>query len=285
MANVDLRPMTLGEVLDRTFTLYRENFLLFAGIAALPYLVLLLFNFGLLLFINQSGMTSGARVPSSGQVGGFILGTFGALLLMLILVGVAQAATVAAVSDLFLGRQTTVGEAYARAKGKILTVLAIMIMTALAAGVGFLFLIVPGIYLACRFALSVPASVVEQESPVPSIERSMELSKGHAGQIFLLLLLVTVLTYVVTAILQLPAMVFSVSAALAKQQPSLAVSAYSYIAQFVSQVIVGPVGTISIVLMYYNLRVKKEGFDIQHLMNSLDNVPRPLADPVTPVAR
>jgi Membrane domain of glycerophosphoryl diester phosphodiesterase len=285
MANVDLRPMTLGEVLDRTFTLYRENFLLFAGIAAFPYLVMLIFNFGLLLFASQSAATSGPRLPSSGLVGGVVLGTFGALLLMLVLVGIAQAATVSAVSELFLGRQTTVGESYARAKDKILRVLAIMIMTALAAGVGFLLLIFPGIYLACRLALSVPASVVEQQSPAPSMARSMELSKGHAGQIFLLLLLVTVLTYVVTAILQLPAMVFSVSAALAKQQPSLAVSAYSYVAQFVSQVIVGPVGTISTVLMYYNLRVKKEGFDIQHLMNSLDNVPRPLADPVAPVTR
>ena len=46
MDNVDLRPMSLGEVLDRTFTTYREHFLLFAGITALPYLLTLLFNFG-----------------------------------------------------------------------------------------------------------------------------------------------------------------------------------------------------------------------------------------------
>jgi hypothetical protein len=31
--------------------------------------------------------------------------------------------------------------------------------------------------------------------------------------------------------------------------------------------------------MYYNLRVRKEGFDIQHLMSSLASAPRPLADP------
>lgn len=49
MANVDLRPMSLGEVLDRTFTLYREHFLLFAGIMALPYLVVLVLEFGFLL--------------------------------------------------------------------------------------------------------------------------------------------------------------------------------------------------------------------------------------------
>lgn len=36
MPELDLRPLSLGEILDRTFTLYRRNFLLFAGIIAIP---------------------------------------------------------------------------------------------------------------------------------------------------------------------------------------------------------------------------------------------------------
>ncbi len=40
MAALDLRPLSLGELLDRTFFLYRRHFLLFIGIAAVPYLVL-----------------------------------------------------------------------------------------------------------------------------------------------------------------------------------------------------------------------------------------------------
>ena len=42
MADVDLRLMTLGEVLDRTFKLYKSHFALFAGITALPALVLMI---------------------------------------------------------------------------------------------------------------------------------------------------------------------------------------------------------------------------------------------------
>ena len=106
----------------------------------------------------------------------------------------------------------------------------------------------------------------------------MELTKGYAGQMFLLFLLVFVLAYVVLMVLQLPVMVFTITAAMAKHQVSTGVMAYSYLAEYISQVIVGPIGTISAVLMYYNLRVRKEGFDIQHLMNSLGNAPRPLAD-------
>jgi hypothetical protein len=278
MATADLRPMTLGEVLDRTFTLYREHFLLFAGITALPYLVTLLFKFGLLLV--QRGGVSGTtpNFQSPGMIGGIIAGAFGSFFLLYLMIGVAQTATVSAVSDLYLGRPTSVRDAYAQAKGSILIVFAVMIMSFLATVVGSIFLIIPGIYLACRLAVSVPVAIVEKESPVASMERSMELTKGNAGQMFLLLLLVGVVGWVVAALLQAPVMYFAFTAAMAKHQVSFGVSTYSYLAEYVSQVVVGPIGTISAALMYYNLRVKKEGFDIQHLMNSLGSVPRPLAD-------
>ncbi len=37
----DLRPLSLGEILDRTFQIYRSKFLLFAGIAAIPALAMI----------------------------------------------------------------------------------------------------------------------------------------------------------------------------------------------------------------------------------------------------
>jgi hypothetical protein len=279
----DLRPMTLGEVLDRTFTLYREHFLMFVGITALPYLLLLLFNFSTLLFSVGVGHQRSPNLVSPGMIGGFIAGAFGGLFLFLLAIGVAHAATVAAVSDLYLGRETNVRTAYAHAKSGFVAVIVVLVLTFLAVGVGALFLLIPGIYLACRLALSVPAAIVEQDSAVASMERSMELTKGFAGQVFLLLLLVGVIEMVVGGILQMPAAIFTMMAVVAKHQPSVGVTVYTYISQFLSQVLVGPIGTISASLMYYNLRVRKEGFDIQHLMNSLDNVPRPLAD--LPVAQ
>ena len=49
MAALDLRPLSLGELLDRTFFLYRRNFLLFFGLAVIPYVVLVVLGLAFVL--------------------------------------------------------------------------------------------------------------------------------------------------------------------------------------------------------------------------------------------
>src|SRR2546429_8833007 len=53
MADLDLRPLSLGEILDRTFTLYRKHFLLFAGITAIPQLLVLALRLAQTLFMTS----------------------------------------------------------------------------------------------------------------------------------------------------------------------------------------------------------------------------------------
>ena len=273
MSEVDLRPMTLGEVLDRTFKLYKNNFLLFAGITAWPFLVLLVINIG----IAGSGL--GARpaagtMPPSGMLPSMIVGgiTFG--LLYLFLLGAAQAATVFAVSDLYLGRPTGLRECYKRVGAKAIRVILILLLTGLIVAVGCLLLIIPGIILLCRTAIAVPASMLEDSKSIRSIERSMELTKGFAGQMFVIFLMVWVLSWLVAAIFQVP-FAFLVQA---QHTVSFGTLVLQHLSGFVSQVLIGPIGTIAFSLMYYNLRVRKEAFDIQHLMASLG----PAASPSAP---
>jgi hypothetical protein len=276
MPSIDLRPMSLGEVLDKTFTLYRENFLLFAGIAAIPQLLLLIFKFGYLVIVNTHVLTPAKPTDvfgSGAAIGGLIIGGLIGGIATLIIFALTQAATVSAVSEIYLGRTTTVRDSYSRAKSYIFTVIAVSIMVGLASMVGFLFFIIPGIYLACRLYLSVPAAIVEQQSATGSMERSMALTKDFAWQIFLLLALVFFLAYAVTMLFSFPTIFFTIAAAMQKHQPSVAVQVYSYIAEFLAGVIVGPVGTIAASLMYYNLRVRKEGFDIQHLLSTIAATP------------
>jgi hypothetical protein len=284
MADVDLRPMSLGEVLDRTFNLYKNNFWLFTGITALPFLVLLLVNVGTAAVqtakVASTQLPKGVVLPSTAMIGGAVVGFFLFMLLYLFLLGAAQAATVFAVSDLYLHRTSGLRECYRRVGGKALRVIVILILVSLVVGVGFLLLIIPGIILFCRTALAVPVSMLEDSKAIRSIERSMALTKDYAMQVFVICVMVWVVTSLVTAIFQFPLLFFVFNAARTHQQLSFGLLFLQHFASFVSQVLAAPIGTIAFSLMYYNLRVRKEAFDIQHLMTSLGTNPAPSAPSV-----
>ena len=277
MAEADLRPMSLGEVLDRTFKLYKNHFWLFAGINTLPSGILLVLAVAYSAFeasAAASGRAPGATgVPSGSAIfTGFAVG-FGLGIVYVALLAYAQAATVFAVSDLYLGGATSIRESYKRVGAKALRVFVIFLLMLIVVFVGFLFLIIPGIILGCRAAVSVPVAMLEDVKSVRSIERSMQLTKGHAVEIFVIFLMVGAMSYVVTLLLQIPFFVAVIMAAAAHHAPSFGILLLNNLATFIGQVLIGPIGTIALSLMYYNLRVRKEAFDIQHLMARLGTNP------------
>ena len=289
MSETDLRPMTLGEVLDRTFKLYKSNFLLFAGIAALPYLMILLVEVVTAAIQGGSKASQGAPSISPTLLAGALAGGSIVAILYLLMTGAAHAATVFAVSDLYLARPASVRGSFSRVGAKVFRVLLVffligvvvggsflliavvgaMARSAAIIGIGIILLIVPAILFVCRAAVAVPVAMLEDIGAVRSLERSLQLTKGHAMQLFLIFLLVACLSYITLLILQAPFMALAAASAAAHQSPSLGVQILQYLAVFVSEVLVGPIGTIAFSLMYYNLRVRKEAFDIQHLMASL----------------
>lgn len=272
----DLRPMTIGEVLDRMFRLYKDKFWLFAGIMSLPFIVLFVFNVGIALMqrtqrvaIPQPGTPP--QFPSSET---FLLG-MGAGLLVLVLTfvlgGIGQAATIFAVSDLYLGRETSIRSAFRQIRGHILQVLGVIFLAGLIAGAGFILLVIPGIILMCRMAVAVPAAMLEDASPGRAISRSMDLTSGFAIQTFLIYLLTFALGLGTSLLFDMP---FTIMAMVPHPHLlPLGLAILQQIFQFVGQVVVAPIGAIAFCLMYYNLRVRKEAFDLEHLMNSIEPGP------------
>jgi hypothetical protein len=274
MADADLRPMTIGEVLDRTFRLYKNSFWLFAGIMTLPYLVLFIFNTSL-TWLNYSRLAAvsvgGAPHPPAGIPSGAVAAGLGIGLLVIVLTfvltGIGQAATICAVSDLYLGRPATIRSSFTKIRGQILLVMGAIFLAGLLVGVGFILLIIPGIYLMCRTGVTIPVAVLENETPGTAISRSMDLTQGFAMQVFLIFLLTWVLAIVAGIIFQMP---FTLLAAVPRPHVlPFGLAVLQQVANFIVQVIVAPIGVIALSLMYYNLRVRKEAFDLQHLMESM----------------
>jgi hypothetical protein len=254
-----LRPLSTSELLDRTFHLYRNNFLVFVGIAAIPQLFVLALQLG------------GAAMLFAGSWGGFAVGAVIAGLASYIAVQISQAATVMAVSHLHLDRPTTIGASYSAAKGSMGRVIGISLAVGIAVGVGFLLLIIPGIYLALAWSLAIPITVLEGGGLSASTTRSKVLTKGSFGRIFVVYILIVVLALIVTMIVQfgllLPLGFLGLSGASTLQAATHALQA---VGNFLSTSLVDPLLTIALTLIYYDQRVRKEGFDLQLMMSNLE---------------
>jgi hypothetical protein len=268
MANIDLRPLSLGELLDRTFTLYRQHFVLFAGITAIPQVLILLYN---LLLGSLSGAT---REPITGQVQvaptsmsvGLAVASLVAILLYFVAYLFAQGGTFFAVSELYLGRAITIGESLGRMRGKVLKLLGVTILNGLVVGAATILLIVPGIYMACRLITCVPAALFEDLGAGESLSRSYDLTKNEAGRAFVIFLLYVVLLAVAIVVFEAP---FTFLANFSVKTPGMVHvwTAASQVGRFLARVLVLPYLTIATAVFYYDLRVRKEAFDLQLMMN------------------
>jgi hypothetical protein len=258
-----LRPLSTGELLDRTFSLYRSHFGLFVGIFALPYLVVLAFRLVGLVFQSQT--------PQFSNILMNLVWSMGALFLILIVSAASQAAAVVAVSNLHLDRPASVMDSFSTVKGEIPGVIGVSLLVGMASGVAFFAFIVPGVLLLIMWSLAVPAKVLEHRSATDSMSRSMELTKGSRGRIFVIGLLIFVLSIGVSWLLQWPILIaagFSMKTGI--QRMAIGWQVAALVAEFVSRSLVGALGTIALSLVYYDQRVRKEAFDLQLMMSTID---------------
>jgi hypothetical protein len=260
-----LRPLSTGELLDKTFSLYRQNFMLFFGIASLPQMVLF-------AFIIAFGVVSGgALAAGAGRVGANPLIGAGALVVLafavcsLIAGAITQAATTFGVAALYLDQPITMASAFSLAKGRMAAVIGVTICFAIALGIGFMLLLIPGFLVLAWYSLAVPASVVENLGVGGAFSRSSKLSKGNGGRILGVYILLVILIIVASLAVQY---VIALALVSLKSVPILGV-VLSGMSSFVVGALVGPVITIALTLLYFDQRVRKEAFDLEHMMRSL----------------
>lgn len=251
-----LRPLTVGEILDTSFTLYRRHFAALATVAlvctGLP-LVLRLF------------LEAGGGFMSNLSLA-FLYG-----LSLVVLNLIATGATVFIVSESYLGRPITAREALHRATpyiGRILVCSMIMGFTIM---LGFFLLVVPGVILATGLALAIPSVILEPRSASAALSRSWELTRGSRWRIFALAFTLLILLYVpVVAITGLLAVVLPQASGERFGPASVSTVAAIAIGGVV-QMFIYPLFYCVLTVTYYDLRVRKEGFDLELLASTLQS--------------
>lgn len=261
--------MSIGELLDRSFSLYRNYFLLWIGIVVGPQL----FWFA----VNLAGKSLQFTGGQEGAIASLPLYLIG----FLIYWGTAmlsQAATISAVADLYVGTKPTVASSYRVARERFWLIVGMAIVTGLAVGVGVLLCVVPGIIMAILFALAIPILVIERADFGRAIERSFAMGKEAWPQILLIGVLYFALTLVVAAF----GAIIGALSAIDRGHFLLWAALEAGTGTALSTVIV-PWVQIAVTLVYFDQRIRKEGFDLQVLISGLDNAAAvPAAIPPAP---
>ena len=318
MAAMDLRPLSLGELLDRTFTVYRNHFWLFVGIMALPEIIIVIATMGVQSFWRPLMAPPGSASPAQTmaqmqQMFGAIFLGFGVLFLITyVLYTIALGATTFAVSDVYLGRPATIGTSYSKVTPRIgallglnfmifLAMFAIYMLTAvlaviivavtarvspvlsiLGAFIGFGVGIAAIIWLFLGFSVSAPALLLERSGIFQAMTRSLELVRRTRGRVFVVLFLMTLMTYIVIIVFQLPFWIITALITAKSQVVPMWITGLSSIVGGAGGALTTPLLMVALALFYYDVRVRKEAFDLQVMVAGLGSQPGTLPPGAAP---
>lgn len=121
------------------------------------------------------------------------------------------------------------------------------------------------VLMGVRYALALPACVLEDLKTVKALRRGVDLSKGARGRIFVLGLLVGVIKVGVVSLAQ---GFYFIAAFRHHGQVGAGLTATAQVIGFFTNTFLGPIYATGITLLYYDQRVRREGYDIEWMMHS-----------------
>ena len=295
---IQLQPMGIGEILDRSFRLMRQHFLKFFFILMIPQAPFFLISKGMQISA-MGGVQQGPPVNMGiGLAVSFLL----AVLIIMVLQFWAQGALIYAVSETYLGHKTSLGASYGAMRSRLGPLLGTMflmgfLMMLVPAGIGIIMGVLAPLYakggaiggiliviivlsgvvfffnLLLNWLLVDKVVVLEGKSWRKALRRSKELMntrtepgfwkrpKNKAGLILLLGFLIGVGIHF---LFQLPGLL---------AQWLLAMSLTGQTIQQILNMIATSLATgftaIAMILYYYDIRLRSEGFDLKMMAEHL----------------
>ncbi|HSC25752.1 MAG TPA: hypothetical protein VLD67_00675 [Vicinamibacterales bacterium] len=311
--DLDFRPLSLGELLDRAFSLYRAHFRTFVAIMAVPSG--LAAGVGLLA---EAAPEVASAIERSGQqpdlrVVMLLVGLVAALMLLVLLYFIAYmlavGATTAAVSEAYLGRPTSAAAAFRRVGGRFWQLMLLMLLIALR--IGGLFIAVGVIAVVVGAGMAVAAGQPSGAARVlfglfvfgflllaglgaifMALRYSLAVAAlvlepigaGQAirrsieltrGNLLRALALGVFATIIAYITILLFQGPFMTGAVLAGPDTTLALilNLVGALTGGVAGAISGPIMIVALALLYYDARIRQEGLDLQLMMQTLDGAP------------
>jgi hypothetical protein len=284
-----LRPLGVGDVLDKTFNVYRTRPLVFIGLSALWYLLFFLIFIVLIVvafagtFATIASQASRTTTPTvtpdlfAGAIVSVIVFVLVAVVVAILIFSAQSASLVYAGSARYLGRNVTIGEAFRAGVSAtfrlfiaallvffaivgvwaVLFIIAALTNQFIAFGLAFLVAIVATFYLGASWLVAPVVVVLEKMGPIAALGRAWRLSEGHRWRIVGIQVLLLILNLILSILI---GSIFAVGGQ--SNQPGIGNVVQSLV-NLASTIIWAPVEWIAFTVLYYDLRVRKEAFDLQ----------------------
>jgi hypothetical protein len=287
-----LRPLGVGDIVDRVFSMYRQRALLFMALSAVPYLALFLVIGGIAIglgsqlaplapFVEAFTVTTGTpnfvMTPAIASAL-FTLIVFGLIagLISVLFLSVQIGSLVDAAAARYLGRETTVGGSFRaglrvapRIIGTglllfvllalgwfVLVVVFLITQNALVVTLGILAGLIVTVFVFASWLVAPVVATVESIGSIQAVRRAWWLSKGHRWRILGLQILLAVLQAVLSTLISFIFVAAFIS-------DSMLRFALQNIVNVVATVLWAPVEWGTFTILYFDLRVRKEALDLQ----------------------
>lgn len=249
MSDMIYRARSVTEILDASFNLFRQHFRAFVTLTAVAYLPLAVFS---LLYARYSGVAAGTAATPD-----FAISTLVVTLIQLIWYTVISALVMTMASRAYLDEPLEPGTTWKSALSRLPSVIGATMVLGFASGIGMLLLIFPGLYLYTRFAAAPTVAVLEGLGVNASLSRASVLSEGRKLHIFGVTAL-AILLYIIVLI-GLGVIALLLPSTLLKNVFSLIGTALAL-----------PILPIIQTTLYYDLRIRGEGYDVELMSRKLD---------------
>jgi hypothetical protein len=255
-----LRPLSIGEALDAGFRLLRARFGTLVLCALVPVVPLTILSVIIVSSADPAAFDVNATASSDS-------GTNASGLVDRLLTGAAAALAIAAcfkvISSTYLGERAGAGESLRYGLTRFLPLMVAYIVLSIALPLAFIAIIIPGVFLAVKWSMTYAAIVAERAGPFSAMGRSWALTRGHwwrtFGTLVVLGLIAFVLFFVGLAV---------VGAAAVAVDDTIGTTAYAVVitvATILVLAVLYPLVAAIVTVIYYDLRVRNEGFDLQLL--------------------
>ena len=266
-----MKERSLGDILNDTFVIYGKGF---KGFLLIAFIV-----FGPVNMLTLvSPRSSLQEYLTTGSISGSaVIFYIGAAIVTIVATTTVFCAISAGVGQLVAFGRIDIGACFLRVAWRIYSLLFVsfILTTVLVVGIGGAVLLIPAIASLAFLlfaSMALPVSIYEGSKYMAALSRSFHLVKSSWKRVLGGVFLITMLMLGLALVLAVPSLIFAPSDSGGVQ---ILPSAIQYIAGLISNAAAVTVAGIAVTLLYFDVRVRSEGFTLDKLISELGvRVPR-----------